>query len=136
MASDVKSKQNREGRDVLNSDKYESVLESIDKFSSSLSERAIINKLVEPLRSQLPFDKEVIRTVLLYSFKQYRKKHTVPIQKLALLERGKRDQNLLDLKDSIIESFVSVIGDKKQMRKLIKSVEKGLNSFFDPYLEF
>ncbi len=133
MASNSNSNGNSE---VLDPEKFDALLQDVKEFSSSLSERAIIKKLVKPIENHLPLEEEEIRKILLHSFKQYRKKHTVPIQKIALLERGKRDQNLLDLKNTIIESFISVIGSKKKMRSLVKSMEKALVSFFEPYLEF
>ena len=79
------------------------------------------------------FTRRDLRKILLFSFKEYREKTEVPIQKLTQIERDKRDQMIILLKNTIMETFIPLFVGKRE--KLVKYLNTSLDEFFNPYLD-
>ena len=118
----------------IDQEKFHSLEEEIEELSASLSERAILKNMMKDLYPKLMFPRVALRKILLRAFKEYRDKTEIPIQKFAMLERSKRDKHILMLKNTIIEMIIPLVQDN--IDKVLPTLEKQLDSFFQKYLEF
>ncbi len=109
----MESADNEHPQFKINKKKLGDRLTAIKNYSVGSTENALIFRMVSFLETKLPLSHNEISKYIIYCFKIYNEKYSIPLQKIVLLPQDERPKAMENLKSIFNMCFSEIIEAKK-----------------------
>lgn len=117
----------------LNREKFFQILPKIKDFSPSLSEMALIRKMVMFFYPELPCNHQELHSIFIFGLKEFKLRNDTPVFKISGMNIGARYNYLEYLQKHITELLIASFHseDREKLDSFLKNLGE---KFFEAYL--